>query len=254
MKKLYITICVLICTCQMLQAQAVGYQGKKFMIEAGFSPASNLLLRYLDYNMINDGIPEGEIAPMEFKIIPRIGFETVVFNSGSFFVRVNPFNYSSTLSYFDNIYDETHLLQLDTKGFMFSLGYKSYNTPTPAPLGTYWGFNLTRYNFNSSFEKSPDDQQAIPDLIANKLISESGSWGIFVSYGSKFIYWDKMTLDISLEGGYFFDTPEGKDPYPEDSFGEDFTYNPEYYPQTVNLINTRAFFFVMPTLQVGYLF
>ncbi|HMU68366.1 MAG TPA: hypothetical protein PK511_04995 [Chitinophagales bacterium] len=254
MKKLCIAILLTAGCYQLGLSQAVGYQGKKFIVEAGFSPATNLLLRYLDYSMVNDAIPEGERAPTEFKIIPRVSFEAVIFNSGSFFVRANPYNYSSTLSYLDKNYDEVHLMQLDTKGFMFSIGYKSYNTPTPAPLGSYWGFNVTRYNFNSSYENSPDDSQGLPNEISDYLIAESGCWGLFVSYGAKNIFWDKMTLDISLEGGYFFNNPEVGLTMDDNAFGNDFEPIHLEYPQSINLTNTRAFFFIMPTIQLGYLF
>ena len=50
MKKIF-TFVLIVCTIQNMFAQAVGYQGKKFTIEVGYSPVTTLTARYFDFNL-----------------------------------------------------------------------------------------------------------------------------------------------------------------------------------------------------------
>ncbi|MFI5172778.1 MAG: hypothetical protein ACHQFW_10325 [Chitinophagales bacterium] len=260
MKKLFCFIFILVIFSNAVFTQAVGYQGKKFMVEIGYSPASNLAARYTNYMLEDDYYgPEDpflskEKDPILFKHIPKLNIEYVIFNSGSIVLRYNPFAITSNVFYFDSFTNERDLVGVRSHGHMFSIGYKSYTSATAAPLGGYFGVYGTIYSFNTEFTDSKYGVNLMPGEFGNFVFEKTSLPGLSVSYGVKNIFWDKMTLDISLEAGYFF-----KD-VGEYILAEELDLGDQYYLQNefVNPIynsvyNTRAFFFAVPTVSIGYL-
>lgn len=76
-----------------LAAQAVGYQGKKFMLEIGYSPLTTLSAKYFKYSFDDEYYTDSlEQEVLLFKHVPKIGIEYVIFNSGSVVLRYNPGN------------------------------------------------------------------------------------------------------------------------------------------------------------------
>ena len=96
MKKIF-TFVLIVCTIQNMFAQAVGYQGKKFTIEVGYSPVTTLTARYFDFNL-SDAHYLNE-SPILVKHIPKIGVEYVVLNRGSLMLRYNRWNFTTNLEY-----------------------------------------------------------------------------------------------------------------------------------------------------------
>ncbi len=235
-----------------LNAQSVGYQGKKFMVELGYSPLSNLSAKYFSYNLADDYYTE-ENQPIMFKHIIKLNVEYALFNSGSFVLRYNPFNYTSNINYYSVNDDLTDLIGVESKGHMFSLGYKTYTTATPAPLGTYFGFYVTRYGFSTELVQSEFSRNNVPDELANYQWEESSTMGISVSYGVKTIFWDKVTMDISLEAGYFLDNSHTSSSFDNELLGGDYEISSSLYPQGNTIKNARAFFFAVPTVSFGFL-
>ncbi len=250
---LYLLIPFLFVT--QLQAQSVGYQGKKFMVELGYSPLSNLATKYFDIPLtddyyINDGV---ENDPLLFKHIIKLNVEYIIFNSGSIVLRYNPFNYTSNINYLAVEDDVIDLVGAESKGNMFSFGYKTYTTATPAPLGSYFGFYITNYSFNTQLVKSEFSRNNIPDDLANYKWDKSSTLGFSVSYGAKTIFWDKVTMDISLEAGYFLDNEHTNSSFNNELLGGEYEILSSSYPQGNTIKNTRTFFFAVPTVSFGYL-
>lgn len=254
MKKIFITLLILAIGGPSVHAQAIGYQGKKFMIEAGYSPASNLTARYFKFRLDDDYYESNDSNdPLIFKHIPKIGIEYVIFNSGSLVLRFNPWKYTTNFAYNDNVEDKIDYIGLQEKGSMVTLGYKSYITVTPAPLGSYFGVFATLYNYNTSYVESKYGSAPPPDEFTSTAKEAGSSLGLSLVLGAKNIYWDKMTLDFCLEGGIFLKGSIEQSGLPADTFGERYNLTTDINPQYSSLSNTGAFFFVVPTLSVGWL-
>ncbi len=237
-----------------LSAQAVGYQGKKFMLEIGYSPLTTLSAKYFKYSFDDEYYTDSlEQEVLLFKHVPKIGIEYVIFNSGSVVLRYNPWKLTTTQSYYDNVNDEVHLMGAESKGSMITFGYKSYITATPAPLGSYYGIYVTDYIFNIAYTDSEFDKTPVPDEFKNFELAKESAIGLFGVLGFKNILWDQFTLDVSLEGGLFFQNTVDPITYTGDEFGPQ--YSPLSYesPHRANIINTNVFFLVSPTISVGWL-
>ncbi len=255
MKKLLLIIFIVFNTIISADAQAIGYQGKKFMIEVGYSPASNLSARYFSYRLNDDYYTNIDSAkdPLIFKHIPKIGIEYVIFNSGSIVIRYNPWKYTSNMEYFDNDALSYGYVGNQIKGGMLTLGYKSYITATPAPLGSYFGVFATLFNFKTTFVDSEFDENLTPQEFADFGVESGSSVGVFAVLGSKNILWDQVTLDFCLEGGVFLKNGVDQSPLISGEFGERYSLTSGSSPQYNSLSNTGTFFFVVPTISVGWL-
>lgn len=235
-----------------MNAQSVGYQGKKFMAELGYSPLTNIASKYFSYALADDHYADGN-DPLLFKHVVKVSVEYTLFNSGSFVVRYNPFNYTSNINYYSVNDDLTDLVGVESKGHMISLGYKMYTTATPAPLGTYFGLYFTRYSFSTELVQSEFSRNKVPEELANYQWDQSTTMGISLSYGVKTIFWDKVTMDISLEAGYFLDNTHTNSSFDNELLGGDYQISSSTYPQGNTIKNARAFFFAVPTVAFGYL-
>ncbi len=250
MKKIF-TFVLIVCTIQNMFAQAVGYQGKKFTIEVGYSPVTTLTARYFDFNL-SDAHYLNE-SPILVKHIPKIGVEYVVLNRGSLMLRYNRWNFTTNLEYFDNANFETHLAGANSKGNMITLGYKSFLTATPAPLGSYFGIYTTHYSYSSEYTDSEFDQLSIPNEISSYELDNAQAVGFFGSLGFKNILWDQFTLDVSLEAGIFLPLGESTTNFFGDEFGGNYTFVIGETPQREHIKNTNVFFTVVPTVSFGWL-
>ncbi len=252
MKNRFLIIASFLLLQSAMFAQAIGYQGKKFMAELGYSPVSNLSAKYFSYGLADDYYDDAN-DPILFKHLIKVNLEYTVFNSGSLVFRYNPFNYTSNINYYSTATDITDLVGIESKGNMFAFGYKSYTTPTAAPLGKYFGFYVTRYSYSTALVQSEFSRNSVPEPLANFKWDKVSSIGLSVSYGVKTIFYDKLTMDISLEAGYFFDNAVSSVNFDNALLGAEYQFVSDAYPQQTTLINTRAFFFAVPTIAFGYL-
>lgn len=236
-------------------AQPIGYQGKTMMLSLGYAPGSNTTAIFNESaEFINDATPDGGTIPFELIHVPRIQFEAVVFDQSSFFIRFNPYNIDVNAEWFDGIQSEYKLASISSKGAMFHIGYKHYYTPTPAPLGVYWGLMLSRYNFKTTLENHPDEDQALPTEMLSYSLQPSGAFGVGAMAGLQSIFKDCITLDLSIELGYLLNNPEESMTFDPEAFGTDFYFTNPVYPQTMVMTNARTFFLATPAISVGYLF
>ena len=251
--RIKITIIILLLgTAPVVFSQSIGYQGKKFIAEIGYLPANTLAAKYFKYSLADDHYSDTEY-PILVKHLPRVSIEYALFNSGSLEFKYNPFRVDCNMTYIDNQTNITDLICGETKGNMFSFGYKSYLTPTAAPLGTYFGVSATVFSFTSSFVESDFASGPAPQGFFDHTFEKDKWIGLFVSYGVQTIFWDKVTLDIALEGGYFFGDPTDYATTEPIAADDRYSLVDYYTPSYNNLINTRAYFFVVPSLNVGYL-
>jgi len=254
MRKLLLVIIVVVSLTLSVNAQAIGYQGKKFMIEVGYSPASNLSSRYFNSRLSDDYFNNDSLSdPLIFKHIPKIGIEYVIFNSGSLVIRYNPWKYTSNMEYVNNLGSEIGYVGNQIKGGMLTLGYKSYITATPAPLGTYFGFFATLFNFKTTFVDSEYDENPTPTEFIEFGTESGSSVGVFAVLGTKNILWDQVTLDFCLEGGVFLKGSVNESALNAGEFGNGYSLTSSSSPQYTSLSNTGTFFFVVPTISVGWL-
>lgn len=248
-----------------LFSQAVGYQGKKFMIEFGYSPSNNLTSKSLGFLLADDyynsydahgyytEYPLDEKDPLVFNHNFKLSMEYVIFKRGSLFVSANPVNITSNFYYRDNLaYDSFEPIALvagKSKGYMLNAGFKAFLSATPAPLGPYAGVILSYYSFTTELTESEFSNEPIPEEIIGYTTDKYGTTGGFVILGSKSIFWDKMTFDFMLQAGIYAST--FADVY-EYNF-PDSQYSFEFDPNDYTLRNTTIFFTVSPTLSIGYL-
>jgi hypothetical protein len=241
--------------------QSVGYQGKKFIVQAGYAPANNLLSVLLDYNLAdeyysNDIENPGALDPLIIRHVPKMEIEYVVFRYGSVFFRLNSFRHISNIYYFDEstgIQDD--LVGIQTKGLMTSLGYRKYTSGNIAPLGAYYGIYGTIYRFTTAFSDSKFAESATPEPFLEYPEQENSMAGLFVQFGTKRIYWDRVVFDFQIDGGWFF-----KDAYSGNPINNPDQFSPytlsissesgiEYY----SIFNTKPFFLLTPSVNLGLL-
>ncbi len=239
--------------------QAVGYQGNKFILLAGYAPVNNGVAILLDYHLIDDHYSNdfenpGAKDPILIRHVPKIEMEYVVARYASLFFRYNPFKHISNAAYYDDFSNEqVDLVGVDSKGNMFSFGYRSYLSGNIAPLGSYFGLYGTIFNYNSEFVESKFADHPLPESFLEYPSSSDKMFGLFMQYGVKNIFWDQLILDIQFDAGYFFkDTDEIKYLEEDNPFYPYFLGNP-FRPDYYTVFNTRAFFFVTPSVNVGWL-
>lgn len=240
-------------------SQAVGYQGKKLIVELGYIPANNLTAILLDYNLADDYYSNdienpGARDPLIFKHLPKVEVEYVVARYGAIFLRYNPFKIISNVDYYEQSTGLTaDYIGAQSKGGMLSLGYRKYTNGNLAPLGSYWGLYATSYSFENSFTESKFAESPAPESFLNYPAEKKRMLGLFGQIGVKNIFWDKVVLDVQIDGGYFFghqydyisvDYEDAFDPYALSSDSEIMYYT---------IINTRAFFYLTPSINIGYL-
>lgn len=254
MKKLITLVILITIAHTFTYGQAVGYQGKKFMVELGYSPVTTLSARYFDYSF-DDAYytdeKDGEV--ILFKHVPKISIEYVIFNSGSLILRYNPWRLTTNVEYLVAATEEVHLVGAQSKGNMISIGYKSYITATPAPLGSYYGIFITNYGFDMSYVDSEFDNVAAPKEITEFDLDKQSAIGLFGLLGFKNILWDKYTLDVSLEGGLFLSNTVENQTFTGGEFSDAYTMLDFESPHQSNIINTNCFFLVVPTISFGLL-
>lgn len=240
-------------------SQAVGYQGKKFIVELGYIPASNLSAILLDYNFAdsyysNDIENPGARDPLVFKHLPKVEIEYVVARYSSIFFRYNPFKNISNIEYYDQNTGLTEdYIGAQSKGSMISLGYRKYTNGNIAPLGGYWGLYGTSYSFENSFTDSKFADHPAPESFLEYPAEKNRLLGLFGQIGVKNIFWDKVVLDVQIDAGYFFGKEEV---YFEEEYGDAFSpygLSTDADLMYYTIINTRAFFFLTPSINIGYL-
>jgi hypothetical protein len=240
-------------------SQAVGYQGKKLIAEIGYIPANNVSAILLDYNLAddyysNDFENPGARDPVIFKHLLKFEIEYAAFRYGSLFFRYNPFTINSNVEYYDQATGlRVDYVSAESKGGMISLGYRKYTNGNLAPLGSYWGLYGTQYSFESRFTDSKFAEEKTPEVFLEYPSSKNHLFGLFGQIGVKNIFWDKVILDIQIDAGYFFG--QGEDYYSEGGIDEfapyDLSSSSDIMYYTV--YNTKAFFFLTPSINVGYL-
>lgn len=249
MKKVLFTLFILFISYNYLNAQAVGYQGKKFTVELGYSPVTTLSAKFFDFGL--EDAHYTDASSIIIKHVPKVIVEYVVFNRGSIMLRYNPWSFTTNFEYFDEFEFESHIAGAKSKGSMISLGYKSFMTSTPAPLGSYFGINITHYRYSTAYIDSKFDPVSIPKILSSYEPENASTFGIFGSLGFKNIFWDQFTLDVSLEAGLFLGGDDIH--FNGDEFGDQYTIASGFAPESNHVRNTNVFYTVVPTVSFGWL-
>ena len=92
-----------------------------------------------------------------------------------------------------------------------------------------------------------------PEVFLEYPSSKNHLFGLFGQIGVKNIFWDKVILDVQIDAGYFFG--QGEDYYTDTNTEE---FSPYVLSLTSDIMyytvyNTKAFFFLAPSVNIGYL-
>ncbi len=235
----------------LLQAQAVGYQGKNCIVKAGFLPVNNLFARSIGYSLDDDYYDDRK-DPVLFYPVARFSVEYAIFKNWSIEARYNPMHMSANILYSDNVSDTYDLILGTSAGSMYSLSFKYYLTETAAPLGNYFSLSPALYAYSTRLEESKFAENPAPQALLDQTFPDVQLAGIFIGYGWQTVFWDKVALDLSLEAGFFMQdaaTAETFDPILADGRYA-ITYRG---PLQANFTNLKGFLFAVPAIQVGYL-
>lgn len=260
MKKTWLLISIVLLSLS-IYGQAVGYQGKRFIIQAGYIPANNMAAilfqtnleddHYTSYEQMSTGVFEN---PLIFVHLPKVEAEYVVSRYGSVFLRYNPFKFTTNIEYLDdNSFEPIDLVGIETKGNMFSFGYRNYLSGNIAPLGSHFAYYLTYFKYNSAYGESKFAEDPAPEVFLEYPSFENSMVGLFGCYGVKNIFWDKLVLDFQIDGGWFF---KKRDKFEYAEYEGEFSpyyiessREPDYY----GAFNTKPFFYITPSINIGYL-
>ncbi|MEZ5014664.1 MAG: hypothetical protein R2794_10275 [Chitinophagales bacterium] len=256
MQKKFIFIILLIILPYVVQSQAVGYQGKKCIASLGYMPLNNLSGTFLGIDWTNYEITEDQtfaLAPYQLVIrhTPYISLEYVLGRELSIWFRYNPFSTSTNAYWYNTGLDSIGLVQANTSGNMFSLGLRKYMRSTAAPLSAYLNFYVTMYPTHSDLSASPDSPIDAPKELLDHSFTDQPLFGLSVAYGYQNIFWDKVTLDLSIALGYIFGDAIN---YAEnDGLVGDNIYLVPGSPLAANFANIQSLFFATPSIGIGYL-
>ena len=198
-----------ICACTSLKAQIPGYMGKRFTLSYNAYMAPNLgaILGLNDVNRevkIPLRLNTKHIIEADYVIGRRVsaGFELG-------FMRHNvPYIYevhSIVDPQYQSYRSTSQLGNVDLNGFAVGINFKFYDLfskNTLAPLGSYLVLNVQRLSYNLTDELGAANKEFISDTVKAIPVTAKNSGFMFgIGFGTKRIYYNKVTLDFSLNSG-----------------------------------------------------
>lgn len=243
------------CLCVQASAQAIGYQGKTFVVSGGLSIGSNIsAVTGLSLNYTDDMVPETQDFPIKLKPFPQLQIEYVVVDNASIILRWQPLSLDVNAA----LYDENELRKstavFSSKGNIFSIGAKGYFTDTPAPLSNYFSLMAFVYTSNLSVSTHPTfaDDYPMPDVVLNESFQSNPCLGITLGFGMQDIFYDRLCVDYGIELSYILANPESSFSYTSVD-GNGYHFDEGRYPSTFTTYNARTFMMATPMIHVGYL-
>ncbi len=248
MRKTILTIIIASATL-ILNAQTVGYQGKRFMVSAGFSVFTNSLAIFGSTNYY-DELAQSEEPVFASAIRPRFAIEGVASNNVSVFLKYAPTKFNVHSVYSDLAGFNLTSMDIQGKGGLVGIGFNYYPQATAAPLGYFYGASIFNYAIKSSFVEG---STPLPDEIANYALESASTFGLGAQLGTRKIFWDKVTFEVLVEASYLLN--KGNTDESEVISTDNYIIDPNYlpHPNTMVMVNSQAMMSAYFTLNIGYL-
>ena len=178
-----------------LKAQVPGYQGKRFMAGYGLHISPGFVRMFGGEGTSGPWLNLRHNINAEYIVGRRlaIGADLDLASTG--------YKYNTTTSAIDNAgnyYQKNKTTLYSVSGYSYGIHFTHYgifeNNPV-APIGDYIRLKLFRLNYNSDI---PDDKENHGELKEQAFATN----GIGLGYGQTRVYYNKVMLDIGIEGSW----------------------------------------------------